>query len=184
VIAVSQRHPTFTTSDPLNLIERRGIPLFRTWRTGSLRLRWASAGITARAFLEEGVARTDDGALVAERPIALHSQPTGSWGLVVRRAGMLVGMRLDRPRTVDSAARVDCCTLILHGTDDTVVDIAEARRFAAAFPSPPHWFDVPGARHSDVIETGGDDLLARIPTVLAQAAIEGRPTRSAQPGET
>jgi competence protein ComEC len=413
LVVVSQRSPTFTTSDPLVLVERRNIPLLRTWRTGSLRLRWTSSGITARGFLGQNAARVGDRALDAKQPDATHSQPTrladsaqlpasqlpvaleilvgilgfvlgaiaclvlavvefGAWALVlprrsfdeeedpassptaseerrsferieveatdgarltarwfpsgtsvttgrtvlllhgfaesstviaarrvvtlnrlgwnvacldsrgygqsqgpyatfggreaddirvwldalseriarrapglllepvlwgrsmgaaialraaalderplavvlesplvdihattavvlrkqrlpfpqllarlvVRRAGMLAGMRLDRPRTSDSAARVDCCILIVHGTDDTVVDIAEARRLAAAFRSPPRWFDVPGARHTDVIERGGDDLLARIAAVLAEAAGDGRRACPPEPGET
>jgi competence protein ComEC len=99
--------------------------------------------------------------------------------LIVRRAAMLVGFRLDRPRSFDTAAQVDCCTLIVHGTHDPLVDIAQARRLAAAFPSPPHWFDVPGAGHANVVESGGDDLLVRIATVLETAASGANPAPSA-----
>jgi competence protein ComEC len=98
--------------------------------------------------------------------------------LIVRRAGMLAGMPLDRPSAIETAARVECRTLIVQGTDDTLVDAAKARRLAAAFPSPPHWFDVPGAAHADVVEIGGDDLLARIAAALDQAASNESPASS------
>jgi competence protein ComEC len=104
--------------------------------------------------------------------------------LVVRRAGILVGMPLDRPTSIESAAHVECGTLMLHGTSDTLVDIAQARQLAAAFPSPPRWFDVPGATHTDVVEIGGDDLLARISAALDQCASDVNRARSKTPKAT
>ena len=57
--------------------------------------------------------------------------------LVTRRAGKLAGVPIHKPRPIDSAPKVTCPTLILHGTNDTVVSIDEARRLATAFPAPP-----------------------------------------------
>jgi pimeloyl-ACP methyl ester carboxylesterase len=90
--------------------------------------------------------------------------------LVVRRAGKLAGMRIDRPGPVQIAASVNCPTVILHGTDDLIVPVDEARRLAAAFPSPPHWFDVSGAKHIDVVDKGGQAILDQVALVLDQAA--------------
>jgi len=104
--------------------------------------------------------------------------------LMIRRAGKLVGMPLDRPRSIESAASVECSTLIVHGIEDTLVPIAEARRLADAFPSPPRWFDVPGAKHTDVVEIGGDDLLDRIAAFLDEATLGAEPTRSETPRES
>jgi len=104
--------------------------------------------------------------------------------LVIRRAGKLVGMPLDRPRPVESAARVECFTAFVHGTDDPLVAIAEARRLADAFPSPPRWFDVPGAKHTDVVEMGGDELLDRIAAFLDEAANSTGPIGSGKTEES
>ena len=90
--------------------------------------------------------------------------------LVVRRAGKLAGMRIDRPGPLETAPRVRCPTVIIHGTDDSIVPCEEARRLADAFPLPPHWFDVAGAKHIDVIDKGGEPLLEQIAAVLDKAA--------------
>ncbi len=89
---------------------------------------------------------------------------------IVRRAGTVAGMRIDRPGPVETASSVRCITLIIHGTDDPIVPVREARRLAEAFPSPPHWFDVSGAKHIDVVDKGGEPLLEQITQVLAAAA--------------
>jgi competence protein ComEC len=89
---------------------------------------------------------------------------------IVRRAGKVAGMPIDRPGPVEVASSVRCKTLILHGTDDPIVPMQEARRLAEAFPSPPHWFDVAGAKHIDVVDKGGEALLDQISQVLADAA--------------
>ena len=61
--------------------------------------------------------------------------------LVTRRAGKLAGVPIHTPRPIDSARQVTCPTLILHGTNDTIVSIDEARRLAGALPAPPHWIE-------------------------------------------
>ena len=63
--------------------------------------------------------------------------------LVTRRAGKLAGVPIHSPRPIDAARQVGCPTLIVHGTNDTVVSIDEARRLAAAFSTPPQWIEVP-----------------------------------------
>jgi len=57
------------------------------------------------------------------------------------------------------------------------VPIAAARRLAAAFPEPPAWVDVPGAGHSDVVDTGGEPLLDQVAAFLGKAAEVGEPVR-------
>ena len=90
--------------------------------------------------------------------------------LVTRRAGKLAGVPIHLPRPIDSARSVSCPTLILHGTNDTVVTIDEARRLAEVFPAAPHWIEVADARHTDVVDKGGDALLEQIAAFLDQAA--------------
>ena len=92
---------------------------------------------------------------------------------VVRRAGRLAGMRIDRPGPVQIAPSVACPTAIIHGTEDVTVPLGEARRLAEAFPRPPRWFEVAGARHIDVIDKGGDPLLEQIAAFLEKAVGDG-----------
>jgi competence protein ComEC len=52
-VVVSQKAALPRSGDALTAIEERGIPLFRTWRQGAIRLRFSGPGITAHAFLDE-----------------------------------------------------------------------------------------------------------------------------------
>ncbi len=105
--------------------------------------------------------------------------PTLMARLVTRRAGKVAGVSIHSPRPIDSARLVTCPALILHGTNDTVVAIDEARRLADAFPAMPRWIEIPDARHTDVVEKGGDELLDRISAFLDEAAI-GAPAMRAE----
>jgi competence protein ComEC len=89
--------------------------------------------------------------------------------LVTRRAGKLAGVPIHAPRPIDSASKVVCPTLILHGTNDTVVTIDEARRLADVFPAAPRWIEVVDARHTDVVDKGGEELLDRIAGFLDES---------------
>ncbi|MFO0950247.1 MAG: alpha/beta fold hydrolase [Isosphaeraceae bacterium] len=86
--------------------------------------------------------------------------------VVLRRAERLAGVSLARPRPIDVAARVHVPVLVLHGTDDTLIPPEEARRLAAAFPSPAAYLEVPGAGHNSVVEAGGAALLEHVATFL------------------
>jgi competence protein ComEC len=90
--------------------------------------------------------------------------------LITRRAGKIAGVPIDWPRPLDSARSVTCPVLIVHGTDDTVVSIDEARLLADAFARAPRWLEVPEARHTDVVDKGGEALLDQIAEFLDQAA--------------
>lgn len=82
--------------------------------------------------------------------------------LVLRRAARLAGVRLDRPRPIDLAPRVTVPTLILRGTSDLLVSDAETSALATALGGPVERVEVPGARHSQVVDVGGPDLIARV----------------------
>ena len=88
--------------------------------------------------------------------------------LVTRRAGRLAGVAIHAPRPIDSARAVTCPTLILHGTNDTVVTIDEARRLADAFPAAPAGSKSP-MHHTDVVDRGGEELLDQIAAFLEDA---------------
>ncbi len=103
--------------------------------------------------------------------------------LVTRRAGKLAGVSLSRPRPIDSAPCVTCPTLIVHGTDDWLVPIAEARRLADAFPTPPRWFDVAGAGHTNVIAKGAEPLFEQIAAFLDEVTPRADRAGAESPGE-
>jgi competence protein ComEC len=91
---------------------------------------------------------------------------------ITRRAGKLAGMSIHSPRPTDSARAVGCPTLILHGTNDTIVTIDEARRLADAFQAAPRWIEVVDARHTDVVDKGGEELLDRVAVFLDESVRE------------
>jgi len=95
--------------------------------------------------------------------------------LVIRRAAKLAGMPIHRPGSTESASKARCRAMIVHGTDDYLVPVSEARRLADAFRSPPRWLDVPGAKHTDVVEKGADPLLLEIALFLDEAASGAAP---------
>ena len=88
--------------------------------------------------------------------------------LVTRSAGKIAGVPIHAPRPIDSAPNSHLPALILHGTNDTIVAIEEARRLADAFTAMPHWIEIPDARHTDVVDKGGDELLDQIAAFLDQ----------------
>ena len=90
-------------------------------------------------------------------------------GPMLRRAGWIAGAPLASPRPVDVAPSVRLPVLILHGSDDPLVPLAEARRLADAFPGPAELVEVEGARHQDVFEVGGAELAGRIAEFLGRA---------------
>jgi pimeloyl-ACP methyl ester carboxylesterase len=122
--------------------------------------------------------RSADPALILEAPYPDLVATVGAWlarlrlpralaGPLVLRAGALAGVSLARPRPIDLAPRVGVPVLILHGTDDPIIPPAEVRRLAAAFPRPAAVVEVAGARHGDVFDVGGPELMERIAAFLA-----------------
>jgi competence protein ComEC len=81
---------------------------------------------------------------------------------LVGRAAALAGVSLSRPRPIELAALVRAPVLILHGSDDPIVPLSEARRLAAAFPVSAQLIEIQGARHADVLQIGGPELIERI----------------------
>jgi alpha-beta hydrolase superfamily lysophospholipase len=88
---------------------------------------------------------------------------------IVRRASKLAGIPIDRPSPLELAGSVRCPTAIIHGTDDPIVPSQDARRLADAFPSAPHFFEIEGAKHIDVVDLGGEGLLERVALMLQSA---------------
>jgi hypothetical protein len=60
--------------------------------------------------------------------------------------------------------------MIVHGSDDWLVPQPEVCRLADAFPKSPHRIEVPGAGHSNVVGTGGEQLVRRIVEFLSREA--------------
>ncbi|WP_435020819.1 ComEC/Rec2 family competence protein [Tundrisphaera sp. TA3] len=89
--------------------------------------------------------------------------------LLLLRARMLAGVRLDRPRPIDLAPGVGVPVLIIHGSADRLVPESEARRLASAFPNPARILIVPGAGHGDAVTMGGPALLDEVGAFLESA---------------
>lgn len=111
------------------------------------------------------------------RVLGRRSIPLARWfaRLIARRASKLAGVSLSRPRPIDLAPRISSPTLVIHGSDDTLIPLAAAERLARAFTPPAHFFEIPGAGHNSIIDVGGSELLDRIATFLDNA-VNGRPT--------
>ena len=92
--------------------------------------------------------------------------------LVPRRAAKLSGVSLFRPRPIDLAPAIQIPVLIVHGTVDPLIPLAEVRRFAGSFARA-DLIEIPGAGHNSVVEVGGRPLLDRVATFLDRAATAG-----------
>jgi pimeloyl-ACP methyl ester carboxylesterase len=121
-------------------------------------------------------------ALVLESPMVDLDLATAIWfrkrrfpfsrvlaRLVTRRASRLVGVSLTRPTALQVAPRVHCPVLILHGADDTLVTVDQARRLASLFPHSAHLVELEGAGHADVLAIGGEALLAEVTGFVRRA---------------
>lgn len=90
-------------------------------------------------------------------------------GLLLRRAKALAGVSLHEPTPLELAASVHIPALLLAGSDDPLAPPDQARRLASAFPSPATVIEVPGARHADVFDLGGDPLADQVAAFLNDA---------------
>jgi pimeloyl-ACP methyl ester carboxylesterase len=125
------------------------------------------AAIAMRAAADP--ARRDIAGLVLEAPYAdlrttlaglLRRRRLPGWlarGMLAR-AAWLAGVSLDAPSPVTLAPEIHQPTLILGGLDDRVTPPDQTRRLPAAFVRVPTLLEVPGGRHADVFERGGDPV--------------------------
>jgi pimeloyl-ACP methyl ester carboxylesterase len=88
--------------------------------------------------------------------------------LIAHRAEALAGVSLTRPRPLDLAPKVVVPTLIVHGSNDALVALADAQLLADAIPAAHPLIEVPGARHTDILDVGGAALLGRIVLFLGE----------------
>ena len=93
--------------------------------------------------------------------------------LVLGHARRLAGVSLTTPRPIDLAPRVATPTLVVHGSDDSLISPADARRLANSFLRPAPIVEVAGAGHNTVVDVGGAALLDRIASFLDEAAARG-----------
>ncbi len=89
--------------------------------------------------------------------------------LILRRAGKLAGASLAHPRPIDMAPSVQTPTMILHGTEDSLIPLAEIRGFAKLFAQRAEVVEVLGGGHHTVVEVGGPPLLDRVARFLDHA---------------
>jgi competence protein ComEC len=92
LVVVSQRPPAVGTRDFLDTLEVRGIPLFRTWQRGAIRLRWEPGRLAVGGFLDAEAEPRDT------KPLDRSPAPsTISWASpwlrgVIGLAGFVLGM--------------------------------------------------------------------------------------------
>jgi uncharacterized protein len=89
--------------------------------------------------------------------------------VMVRRAARLAGVSLAYPRPLDLAPLVHAHALVLHGTNDPIVPPAQAALLARAFPTPATAIEIPRARHTDLVEVGGAELMEQVETFLRES---------------
>ncbi|MFO0887882.1 MAG: alpha/beta fold hydrolase [Isosphaeraceae bacterium] len=89
--------------------------------------------------------------------------------VVIRRASGIAGVSLARPTALETAPRVHCPALILHGDRDALVRTDQVRRLAESFPIPAPSIEVAGAGHTDVVTLGGEALLSQVTEFLREA---------------
>ncbi len=89
--------------------------------------------------------------------------------LILRRACTLAGASLAHPRPIDMAPSVHAPTMIIHGSEDSLIPMAEIRTLARLFAQPAEVIEVLGGGHNTVVEVGGPPLLDRVATFLDHA---------------
>lgn len=102
-------------------------------------------------------------ALARDRPVAgvLLNAPYASVRRLFELRGLPIPYRWLMKDPFDSEALIGGVTapvLILHGTEDPAIPVAEARRLYAAARDPKTIFIADGARHLDAWEGGGETL--------------------------
>ena len=93
LLVASQRRPPYPETEALAPLERGGLPVWRTWRDGAIRLRWTNQGIRADSFLDakRRVKSTLLESKIATGPFALWNPPGIAVGL--RGVGVSGGAR-------------------------------------------------------------------------------------------
>ncbi len=85
----------------------------------------------------------------------------------LRRAAEIGGFDSTEVRPEKAAARIDRPVMIIHGTADPSIDVANAHRIFDALPAEDkELILVPGADHNNVVEAGGPKFLNRVMTFI------------------
>lgn len=130
----------------------------------AIALRFQAETSLFRALILE--APYDDLRPSVARWLSRRRMPTGLATPLLRYAARLSGAPLDRPRPLDFAPIVHVPTLVIAGADDNVAPAEAARRLADALPGSSTFLEIPSARHTDVFDVGGPDLVHQIATFL------------------
>ncbi len=114
LVVVSQRPPVVGTRDPLEVLEPRGISLFRTWQRGAIRIRWEPGRLLARGFLDQGPPVTPPG---TSSSIGLSRTIRASFWLrgLVGFVGFLLGLAVCLGMTMGLGGAAPSPLITSHG---------------------------------------------------------------------
>ena len=89
--------------------------------------------------------------------------------LVVFLAARALGQNMNAVRPVDDVGRIaPRALLLIHGSDDHLIDVGNSRRLFAAAGAPKDLWIVPGGHHSDLMDVAPEEFHARLTGFLAQ----------------
>jgi pimeloyl-ACP methyl ester carboxylesterase len=109
--------------------------------------------------------------LAARRPVAglILESPFLSAFRVVSRVPILP---FDKFPNYKEIRRVHCPVLIVHGTQDEIINIAHGQKLFALANQPKQFFAVEGAGHNDVNDVGGARLLETLQVFAKSLGVE------------
>jgi uncharacterized protein len=112
--------------------------------------------------------RRDCAAVVLEAPFPSAASVAG-------RVLPLLGPLAARGRleTAKKIARVKVPVLVMHGSDDQVIDFELGRQVFESVPGPKQFWRVEGANHSDIPQVAGERYIAKLREFFDQLRVPG-----------
>ena len=85
---------------------------------------------------------------------------------MLRKASRLARVPVGVPSSVKIAPAIAIPVLIVHGTNDGLIPMADVERLAHAFPQPAPIIEIAEAHHNDVAEVAGPPLFITLSQFL------------------
>jgi fermentation-respiration switch protein FrsA (DUF1100 family) len=110
-------------------------------------------------------AETDPLALIVQSPFA-SAVEVGQASFPLLPIGWILK---DRFESVRHISHVSCPVLVIHGEQDELIPLAQARRLFRQAAEPKVWYCVPGAGHNDLLDVAGTQYLEVLSSFLDSA---------------